>query len=174
MSVSGSVGDTPEVRMPSVHDGLRVRHRQKSKRSFLEEARMNVTRATTWLVSITALVVGCSHPGAGDKRSLPRRTGEDPTFINRVWIVAESTGMTPDQLVVFLSEGTLVFASPNETPALGTWSDDDGCLTMVEAGIAYEVDILGISSSEFRIRSHNPGGFVDTRFVPADGPAPPE
>ncbi len=134
---------------------------------------MNATRATTWLVVISALVLGCSHPEPKEERSLPHGTGEDTTFVNRVWKVAESTGMSPGQLVVFLSEGTLVFASPNETPALGTWRCDGGGLTMVEEGIAYKVDILGISGAEFRIRSHNPGGFVDTRFVPADGPALP-
>ncbi len=134
---------------------------------------MNSTRAAMWLVAISTLALGCSDPRSKEERSLPHPTVAQATFINRVWKVAESTGMSPDQLVVFLSEGTLVFASPNETPALGTWSNDDGGLTMVEEGIAYKVDILGISGTEFRIRSHNPGGFVDTRFVPADGPAPP-
>jgi hypothetical protein len=38
---------------------------------------------------------------------------------------------------------------------------------MVEEGIEYNVDILGIASDEFRIRSLNPGGTLDIRFVPA-------
>jgi hypothetical protein len=28
-----------------------------------------------------------------------------------------------------------------------------------------EVDILGLSKSEFRIRTHNPGGTTETRYV---------
>lgn len=95
-----------------------------------------------------------------------------PTFINKVWRVSESTGMSPGQLVVFLSDGTLVFASGNSEPAFGQWRSEKGALTMVEEGIAYPTDILGLSSSEFRIRSHNPGGTVETRFVPAEGDTP--
>ncbi|MHB8914670.1 MAG: hypothetical protein ACYC4K_02515 [Thiobacillus sp.] len=71
--------------------------------------------------------------------------------------------------MVFLSDGTLVFASGNAEPAFGTWRTEKGALTMVEEGIAYPTDILGLSASEFRIRSHNPGGNVETRFVPAEG-----
>ena len=95
-----------------------------------------------------------------------------PTFVNRVWRVSESTGMSPGQLVVFLSDGTLVFASGNSKPALGQWRNEKGALIMIEEGIAYPTDILGLSPAEFRIRSHNPGGTVETRFVPADNAAP--
>ena len=70
--------------------------------------------------------------------------------------------------MVFLSDGTLVFASGNAKPALGTWRTEKGALTMVEESIAYPTDILRLSPAEFRIRSHNPGGTVETRFVPAD------
>ena len=94
-----------------------------------------------------------------------------PTFVNRVWRVSESSGMSPGQLVVFLSDGTLVFASNNAKPAFGQWRSEKGALTMVEEGIAYPTDILGLSASEFRIRSHNPGGTAETRFVPADSAA---
>lgn len=94
-----------------------------------------------------------------------------PTFVNKVWRVSESTGMSPGQLVVFLSEGTLVFASGNSKPALGQWRSKQGALTMIEDGIAYPTDILSLSPAEFRIRSHNPGGTVETRFVPADSVA---
>lgn len=92
-----------------------------------------------------------------------------PTFVNKVWRVSESTGMSPGQLVVFLSDGTLVLASGNAEPALGTWRTEKGALTMIEEGIAYPTDILSLSPAEFRIRSHNPGGNVETRFVPAEG-----
>jgi hypothetical protein len=94
------------------------------------------------------------------------------SFVNRVWKVAESSAMTPGQLVVFLSEGTLVFASTQGTPAFGKWTYDGQSLTMVEEGISYPVDIVSLSASELRIRSHNPGGVVETRFVPADNDPP--
>ena len=95
-----------------------------------------------------------------------------PTFVNKVWRVSESTGMSPRQLVVFLSDGTLVFASGNSEPAFGKWRNDKGALTMIEEGTAYPTDILSLSPAEFRIRSHNPGGTVETRFVSADSAAP--
>jgi len=107
----------------------------------------------------------------GQATSAPAPTGP-ASFVNRVWKVAESSAMTPGQLVVFLSEGTLVFASTTATPAFGKWTYDGQALTMVEEGISYPVDILSLSASEFRIRSHNPGGVVETRFVPAEGDPP--
>ena len=95
-----------------------------------------------------------------------------PTFVNKVWRVRESTGMTPSQLVVFLSDGTLVFASGYSEPTFGKWRRETGALMMIEEGIAYPTDILYLSPAEFRIRSHNPGGTVETRFEPADSAAP--
>lgn len=97
-----------------------------------------------------------------------------PDFVNRVWKVSESTGMTPGQLVVFLSDGTLVFAdaSSNSTPAFGTWRYDGRELTMVEEGVSYRVEILSLTDEELRLRSHNPGGSVETRFVPGEEPLP--
>ena len=131
-------------------------------------------------------VLACS-PGGERQTRVPETKASEPqpsatpapagpaSFVNRVWQVAESSGMTPGQLVVFLSEGTLVFASPHETPALGTWTHDGQALTMVEEGISYPTDIVSLSPNEFKIRSHNPGGVVETRFVPAatDQPARP-
>lgn len=90
------------------------------------------------------------------------------TFVNRVWQVAESTAVARGQLYVFLSEGTLVVASTTGTPALGTWKREGDGLTMVEEGRPYRVDILALTDTEFRIRSHNPGEPVDIRLVPAD------
>ncbi len=71
-----------------------------------------------------------------------------------------------------LSEGTLVVTSPNGTPTLGTWSTNGGTLTMVEEGLSYQVDILRLSETEFRIRSNNPGGSVEIRLVPAEAVGP--
>ncbi len=91
------------------------------------------------------------------------------SFVNKVWRVRESSGAAPGQLYVFLSEGTLVMASPNSKPAFGTWKYEGGALTMVEEGIPYKTDILKLSQDEFRIRSNNPGGAVEITLVPAEG-----
>jgi hypothetical protein len=136
---------------------------------------MKTARIAICIVTILFTPLGCSQPRISQRQGTAQPTEEPLTFVNRVWRVAESTGMSPGQLVVFLSEGTLVFASPNEKPALGTWTDNGRTLTMVEEGIPYKTDILRLSKTEFRIRSHNPGGVVETRFVPADGsPLRPE
>lgn len=115
-------------------------------------------------------LLGCSRPAPNVAQGPTVPVEERATFVNRVWSVAESTGMSPGQLVVFLSEGTLVFADPyGNKPAFGAWKYDGTSLTMVEEGIPYKVDILGLNNTEFRIRSHNPGGVVETRLVPAKG-----
>ncbi len=130
------------------------------------------------------LLLGCSRPGpspagsteAGGGAAPARETAapdDSTTFVNHVWRVAQSTGASPGELVVFLSEGTLVFASPNAKPAFGSWKHDGTLLTMVEDGIPYKVDILSLSHTEFRTRSHNPGGTVETRYVRAAAPPGP-
>ena len=68
---------------------------------------------------------------------------------------------------VFLSEGTLVIASPNGTPALGRWQQQDQTFTMIEEGIAYAVEILELTENRFRIRIRNPGEPVEMTLVPA-------
>lgn len=90
------------------------------------------------------------------------------SFVNRVWQVAESKDVEPGQLYVFLSESTLVMASPHGKPAFGSWSYDGTNLRMVEEGVSYDVDIVSLTANEFRIRSHNPGGTVEMRLVPAE------
>ena len=109
------------------------------------------------------LAVAC-----GPSSSPPPAPSAAPTFVNRVWRVAESSAVAPGQLYVFLSEGTLVVASSTGTPALGRWSRSGAGLTLVEEGQSYPTDIVSLTADEFRIRSHNPGPAVDIRLVPAD------
>jgi hypothetical protein len=47
------------------------------------------------------------------------------SFVNRVWVVSESKQVAPGALRVFLSDGTLVMASPDSTPAFGQWRSED-------------------------------------------------
>jgi hypothetical protein len=96
------------------------------------------------------------------------------SFINKVWIVVESEQVPPGDLRVFLSNGTLVMASSNNTstPAFGTWSNSDGRLTITEEGLKYNVDILELTGDTLRIRIHSPGEPVVIRFAPAE-PSPP-
>lgn len=121
------------------------------------------------------LLTGC---GRKDQQSAerPATSADDAatvSFVDRVWEVAESTGMSPGQLVVFLSDGTLVFASPDSEPSLGTWGYVGESLTMTEEGIPYTVEILDLTAYELRILSHNPGAPVETRFIRADGARDP-
>ncbi|MGH7718284.1 MAG: hypothetical protein ACREON_05505 [Gemmatimonadaceae bacterium] len=139
---------------------------------------MNTTKAAACLVTVLIAVLGCSQPRTEQARndSLQAEgqapTEEQATFVNRVWRVAESNGVAPGQLYVFLSEGTLIVASPNGKPSFGTWSGEGRALTMVEEGVPYKVDVLGLTKTELRIRSHNPGQPVDIRLVSAEGPSP--
>jgi heat shock protein HslJ/uncharacterized membrane protein len=94
------------------------------------------------------------------------------SFVNRVWTAAESQPVAAGSLRVFLSDGTLVMTSPQETPAFGSWRYADGRLTIVEEGREYPTDILALTEREFRIRMLNPGEPLEIRFVPAEQPPP--
>ena len=90
------------------------------------------------------------------------------SFVNRVWAVTESKQVAPGDLRVFLSDGTLVMASPNAKPALGSWRYQDGRLTITEEGQEYPVDILFLRENAFRIRMHSPGEPVEILFASAE------
>lgn len=127
---------------------------------------MKATKAATSLVAVLLAMVGCSQPETNPRQGPPAE--EQATFVNRVWRVAESSSVAPGYLYVFLSEGTLVVASPNGKPTLGTWSGEGNALTMVEEGIPHRVDVLRLSKTEFRIRIHNPGEAVEIGLVLAE------
>lgn len=121
-------------------------------------------------------VAGCSSQGSSETGSAPAKTegvssGAPASFVNQVWVVAESQQVAPGALRVFLSDGTLVMAGPHGTPALGSWRYQDGRLNITEEGLQYDVDILELSRSTFRIRIHSPGEPVEIRFKLADQPA---
>lgn len=88
------------------------------------------------------------------------------SFINKVWAVSQSSTVAPGQLYVFLSEGTLVIASPTGMPSLGRWREEGGELQMIEEGQPAQVDVLNLTATEFRIRINGPGEPIDMTLVP--------
>ena len=95
-----------------------------------------------------------------------------PSFVNRVWAVAESKQVAAGELRVYLSDGTLVMASPNAKPAFGSWHYQDGRLTITEEGQEYPADILFLNENAFRIRMHSPGEPVEILFASAEQVSP--
>jgi hypothetical protein len=128
-----------------------------------------IDKAWRSLVTILVLLIGV---GCGKPIRQETPVGA-PSFVNRVWMVAESNTVTKGTLYVFLSEGTLVVASPHGKPALGSWRYEGDRLVAVEESIEYPVDILHLDDREFRIRSNNPGTPVEIKLILADLPAAP-
>ncbi len=108
---------------------------------------------------------GEGEQAATDSAVVP--SGDSARIVNHVWQVASSTAVAPGMLYTFLSDGTLLIASANATPLVGTWSYAPGALTLVEEGLAYKTEIRQASDDELRVRSFNPGGTVDINFVRA-------
>ena len=141
---------------------------------------MKRSMATLAALALAALLANCSEPAAAPAPAesatpapsaapaQPAQPAAGPRFVNRVWTVESSTAVAPGTLYVFLSEGTLVIASPNAKPMLGSWKKSGDGLVMVEESISYPTDILKLDGSSFVIRSHNPGTHVDISIVPAD------
>ena len=103
---------------------------------------------------------------------VPPHTTEAASFVNRVWVVAESKQVERGELRVFLSDGTLVMASPNSTPAFGQWSSEGGRFTITEEGRNYPTEILALNEDAFRIRINGPGDPIEILFAPAPQVAP--
>jgi hypothetical protein len=136
------------------------------------------TLSVAFAVALLASATSCAAPPVTPAPPSPAPSAAPPppaapiTFVNRVWQVAESSAVAPGQLYVFLSEGTLVVASPTGTPSLGRWSRAGDGLTMIEQGMSHPTEIVALTATEFHIRSHNPGQPVDIRLVPATTTAP--
>ena len=111
-------------------------------------------------------------PAPAQAPAEPAPTGAAASFVNRVWVVAESKQVERGALRVFLSDGTLVMTSPNSEPAFGQWRSEGGRLTITEEGSNYPVDILALSERAFRIRINSPGEPVEILFAPAPQPDP--
>ena len=137
------------------------------------------------LIAITAwTLAACERsetppPAAPETPPAPTQAPAEPppaeaavSFVNRVWVVAESKQVERGALRVFLSDGTLVMTSPNSKPAFGQWRSAGGRLTINEEGRNYPVDILALSERAFRIRINGPGEPVEILFVPAPQPDP--
>jgi hypothetical protein len=118
------------------------------------------------LFSAITAIGACS--GDAGSPGQPAELAERPSFINKVWSVRESSAVATGTLYVFLSDGTLLITSEHSKPALGRWRHEGAGLIMVEESIEYTVDILTLSAEQFHIRSHNPGGALEIRLVPAD------
>ncbi len=102
-----------------------------------------------------------TSPGTGAASARPT------TFVNRVWVVESSEQVARGSLRIFLSEGTMVMASPNATPAFGAWERRGDGLAITEEGIRYPVEILELDDDRFRIRVDGPGEPVEILFAPA-------
>jgi hypothetical protein len=123
--------------------------------------------------AVAMLLSGCQTSSTA-QRPIPSGEEARASFINKVWKVGSSPTIEKGMLYVFLSEGTLVLASPHATPAFGRWEYKNGALTTTEESIRYKVDILKLTRDEFRIRIHNPGEPVDITLIPAEGVPLPE
>ena len=73
---------------------------------------------------------------------------------------------------LFLSDGTLVMASPNSTPAFGQWHSKGGRLTITEEGRNYPTEILALGRGRLPDPHQRPGraGRNPVRAGAAGGP----
>jgi heat shock protein HslJ/uncharacterized membrane protein len=136
-------------------------------------------RALTAFLASFILLAGCDRTEDRQRQATtpaaepapvpaPAATEPAPSFVNKVWEVAESRQVAPGELRSFLSDGTLVMASPDATPAFGQWRQENGRLTITEEGQEYPADILELTEDSFRIRMHSPGEPVEILFRPAE------
>ena len=88
-----------------------------------------------------------------------------PAFAGKTWRVTASSAGTTGATYEFREDGKLVIRSPGSTPLEGSWSWNEGALTMVEEGISYPTDILALDDSTFKVRSNNPGQPVELTLV---------
>lgn len=129
---------------------------------------MNARNRATFLAALLT-IAACSgkDPPPPAETPAPAPVAAKSSFVDRAWVVAESRQVEVGSLRVFLSDGTLVMASPNALPAYGTWGQEGDRLKITEEGLSYDTEILESSENAFRIRMLSPGEPVEIRFEPA-------
>jgi len=134
---------------------------------------MRRDRNALFVLVVVAFTAGCSRERAGAEpdTATPDTTvtvsSDSMHIVNRAWQVASSTAGDPGQLYTFLSDGTLLIASADGVPFVGTWVYAPGRLTFVEEGPAFTVDIVRSTADTLQVRGANPGGTLEIVFVPA-------
>lgn len=117
------------------------------------------------LLAALLALTACSKKDTADAGATA--TARHPAHVNRVWEVKASNGVAPGQLYVFLSEGTMVMASPNGRPVVGAWEGTEKELTLIEGGTPYKTEVLALSDKELRLRMHHTAGQIEMTLVPA-------
>jgi hypothetical protein len=100
-----------------------------------------------------------SKPGALAETAVPE-------FANRVWKVAKGSTGDPGTYYVFLSDGSMLIASPHGTPSLASWHYSGEVLTMVEEGLPHPATVLQSTPDTLAIRIVGSGEPVEMTFVP--------
>lgn len=137
---------------------------------------MMSTRITALGPALLLLAMACTRTEGTSEQPTRSTASESPaamspaTFVDRVWRIVGPAEAEHGALRVFLSEGTLVSASSNSRPALGSWTRMGEAMTITEEGIDYPVEILHLSDCEFHIRIDGPGDPVEIELVPAAEP----
>jgi hypothetical protein len=108
-----------------------------------------------------------ARPAAQTARPIPASALQADAFVNRVWIVESATGITPGAFYVFLANGVLVISQEGGKPAFGSWAEAADGLVMTQGGLKYNVDVLELNPSRFRLRINNPKAATEIVFTPA-------
>ena len=148
------------------------------------------SRLSHWSLAIALSVAACSRPATpggtaaagttGGAPSAPAAAGNKsgavapaetavPEFANRVWKVAKRSAGDPGTFYVFLSDGSMLIASPHGTPSLGSWHYSGEVLTMVEEGLPRPATVLQATLDTLAIRIVGSGEPVEMTFVPGTG-----
>lgn len=108
---------------------------------------------------------------AANAEASPDQTPLKRSFTNRVWVKEDAKNDLPGEMVIFLSDGTLVQDSCWETHRLSSWtmSGDTG-ITWNDDGMDIAASIVSVNSNELHLQLQLGNDKVDERYVAATVP----
>jgi uncharacterized membrane protein len=95
-----------------------------------------------------------------------------PTFTNKVWARADSTGKANGDRYTFLNDGTFIITSPHGRAMIGNWSRKDDNLLIYENGRAYDATVASLTATKLRLRVNRWDETLDLSFVLANPSEP--
>ncbi len=98
----------------------------------LQDKARRYWRVVVLVIGALCIVAGLIGYGQGGR---DKQGSAQEGFVNKVWQIKTSNSIEPGMLYVFLSDGTLVMASPSSQPSLGRWTRTEKGLNMIEEGI---------------------------------------
>jgi len=127
-----------------------------------------MSRASLVAIMLCALT-GCAYLPSSTEQGASGQ-GRTPAYADTIWITTKAADVGAGHIRVFLSDGSLLAATPEGRPAIGRWQTAPGGLAITLGGRTRVVRVLASDRSRMHLRRPGSDDGGDLVMVPAAHP----